>query len=94
VRTPFSALVLTQWRAPFTGGDPADLPIGLEFVVLHDPSPEATAIAARPDPYEEWEPKLVSPDDFKADKYGGYYLVVDYEALGRHCALIKKRSVP
>jgi hypothetical protein len=56
--------------------------------VLHDLAPEATAVAAKPDPYKEWEARLVSPDDVKADKYGGYYLVVAYHLLEQHCTRV------
>ncbi len=43
VRSPFVGLVLTSWFAPFTGGDEQTLPVGLEFVVQHDPLEGATA---------------------------------------------------
>jgi hypothetical protein len=88
VREGFNAHVLTQWRAPFTGGSQQILPVGLEFVIDHDPMPKSKGIAARPDPYDVWERELVSQEDREAEKYGGYYLVVLYELLDAHCELI------
>ncbi len=66
------------------------LPVGLEFVVKHDPSPPATGVAAKPEPYDEWEGKLVEQADREHPRYGGYYLVVSFERLGSHCELLER----
>ena len=86
VSKEFPASVLVQWAAPFTsGGGERQLPAGLEFVVLIDPPARAIAAAARPDPYEEWEPILVDKRDREAEKYAGYYVVISLEHLASHC---------
>jgi hypothetical protein len=56
----FAAHLLTTWRVPFTGGHEAFLPAGLEFIVEMDLPRSATAVSALPDPYDDWERKLVS----------------------------------
>ena len=86
VLTEFEAGVLTHWLAPYTGGSPRRLPVGLEFVVLMEPPPQATAVGARPDPYERWETVLVAEGDRSAEKYGGYSLSISLAHLKAHCA--------
>jgi hypothetical protein len=76
---------MTTWFAPFTGGDEAVLPAGLEFVVTDDPLPKATAISADADPYDAWEKVLVSKTDLETRKYSGYYLVIKFEAVNSNC---------
>lgn len=85
VEQAFTGLVLTSWRAPFTGGGEKILPVGLRFEVTRDPPPGATGISANPQPYSEWEQRLVNADDREAEKYGGYSLVVTFEQMRRHC---------
>jgi hypothetical protein len=87
VRTEFVALVLINWRAPMTSGDEKSLPVGLEFVIDADPLPHSTGAAARPDPYEVWESKLLSQADRDSEKYGGYYLVIKFDQLFANCSL-------
>ena len=96
VRTAFVGPVLTSWRAPFTGGSESLLPVGLEFVIDSDTDAldHATAATARPDPYAEWERKLVSQADRDADKYDGYYLVVPFDILAANCAIIGRADDP
>jgi hypothetical protein len=74
-----------MWKAPSTGGDERELPEGLEFVVDHDPLPNAKGVAALPDPYADWESKLVSPTDLSDQKYNGYYFVVSFGHLRDDC---------
>ena len=88
MRSPFVGLVLTSWFAPFTGGDEQTLPVGLEFVVQHDPLEGATAVNGRADPYELWEQRLVSEEDRSNEKYGGFYLVITFDDLAAHCGLV------
>src|ERR1700722_4445164 len=85
VENPFSAYILMTWRAPFTGGSQKVLPAGLRFDVIHDPPELATAVAASPEPYEEWQSVLVDADDLNAPKYNGYYLVVSFLSLEQFC---------
>jgi len=85
IRVGFKANVLTTWCAPFTGGGERFLPAGLEFIVDYDPPEIATAVSALPNPYELWEKDLVSPEDRKAKKYSGYYLVVPFDRLLSNC---------
>ncbi len=88
VKIGFDAYVLTSWRAPFTGGKEACLPNGLEFTISDDPPAEATAVAALPLPYDQWELLLVDEQDRAAEKYGGYYLVVSFDALAEKCSRV------
>jgi hypothetical protein len=85
VDTPFRALVPTTWRAPFTGGSEKTLPTSLQFIVDFDPPSSATAVSASAEPYEQWERILVDAEDLRADKYGGYYLVISFASLKEHC---------
>lgn len=71
-----------------TSGDEKALPVGLEFVIDHDPYPQSTGVSARPDPYEVWEKKLVSQTNSDAEKYGGYYLVINFDQLFANCSLV------
>ena len=88
VQEPFEAIVAVHWRAPFTSGCDRTLQEGLEFTVLIDPPPEATAIAAQPSDVGRWESELVPEEDRTADKYGGYSLVISFDNLLRHCAAL------
>jgi hypothetical protein len=81
----FEAGVLTQWRAPFTGGYDMTLPSGLQFIIVHDPAEGSTGIAVHPDPYHDWEKVLVTPEDRAACTYDGYYIVVSYDDIEVHC---------
>jgi hypothetical protein len=86
VERPFEAIVLTHWRAPFTGGSEKTLPRGLEFIIAHDPPEKATAAksdAAKPD---EWEELLVDEADRSADNYDGYSLTIPFERLRLNCS--------
>src|SRR5262245_584178 len=85
VEAPCPATVLTSWLAPFTGGDKKVLPPGLCFVVDFDPPSSATAVGATPEPYAEWEPKLVEAKDLNHEKYAGYHLVIAFEDVERFC---------
>jgi hypothetical protein len=85
IRSPFQCLIGTSWRAAFSGGGEATLPAGLEFVVQHDPPEGASAAAAIPDPYDEWEELLVDKADREHPKYAGYHLVVGLDDLAAHC---------
>jgi hypothetical protein len=85
VETAFNAYVLTSWKATFTGGGIKTTPVGLEFVIDNDPPPKATAAIALPDPYDEWERKLVSQTDWGSEKYGGYYLSISFNLINANC---------
>ncbi len=86
VLSEFEAGVLTHWLAPYTGGSRRSLPAGLEFVILMEPPPQATAVGAKPDPYERWETVLVEEGDRSAEKYGGCSLSISLADLKAHCA--------
>jgi hypothetical protein len=86
VTTAFQAIVLTHWFAPFTGGSEKLLPAGLEFIVEADPPPTATAVVAKPDPYQRWETILVDDQDRLAEKYGGGSLIIQLARLVTHCS--------
>ena len=85
VTTPFTALVLIQWRAPMTTGGKKELPVGLEFMIDADPRPTAKGAWALPDPYDVWEKRLVSQTDWDDEKYNGYYLDVAFDDLAQNC---------
>ncbi|QEX15585.1 hypothetical protein FRZ44_08720 [Hypericibacter terrae] len=86
VLSEFEAGVLTHWLAPYTGGSSRSLPVGLEFVILMEPPSQATAVGAKPDPYERWETVLLEEGDRGAEKYGGYSLSISLSDLKAHCA--------
>ena len=73
--------VLTQWRAPFTGGVDGLLPAGVVVSVIEGPMPDATAVGCRPENYERLELLLVPEHDRLAPKYDGYYLVIDFDVV-------------
>jgi hypothetical protein len=81
VTAEFEAVVLTQWFAPFTGGDRRLLPVGLEFMVSADPPKVATAVSAELDPAGKWEEK-----DRTNEKYGGCSLVIPFDDLAIYCS--------
>jgi hypothetical protein len=85
IEEAFTGLVLTTWSAPFTGGNERLLPVGLRFEILDDPPPHAKGVGAQPQPYSEWETRLVDASDRNADNYGGYYLAITFEQLDRYC---------
>lgn len=85
---PFTAGVLTTWKAPFTGGYEKVLPRGLRFVVSQEPPQSANAVAADPEPALQWEQQLVDEEDRSHPKYGGYYLVVGFDKLQTHCMTV------
>lgn len=82
--------VLTQWQSPFTGGYDRTLPRGLQFIILHDPPEWATGTAVHPTPYDDWEKILVTADDRASAKYDGYYIVISFDDLERHCKRISQ----
>lgn len=85
IKKAFTTHVLTMWKAPFTDGFECELPEGLEFLIDHDPLPKAKGVAALPDPYRDWEKKLVSQTDLCNEKYNGYYFVATFEQLKSNC---------
>ncbi len=86
ITTGFGATVMTHWNAPFSSGEHKFLPKGLEFVVIEDPPKSATAVGAKPDPYELWETRLIGEDDRRAEKYAGYSLSIPLVHLAKRCA--------
>jgi hypothetical protein len=85
VTEAFTAGVLTTWKAPFTGGYEKIIPPGLKFVVHSDPPTSATAVSADAEPVSECEPLLVEASDRAKPKYNGYYLVIPFECIEKHC---------
>ena len=85
VVTAFVTSVLTMWKAPFTDGAEKTIPANLIFLIDHDPLPGSEGVAALPDPYDEWEKRLVSQTDRDSEKYNGYYLVATFDQLSEHC---------
>ena len=85
ITTGFGATVMTHWDAPFSSGEHKFLPKGLEFVVLEDPPKSATAIGARPEPYEHWEAVLIAEEDRQAEKYAGCSLSIPLVHLAKRC---------
>ena len=88
VQSRCTAFVLTMWRAPFTGGYETSLPPGLKFLVTEHPADSATASAARPEPYADWEVTLVEQRDLTAENYNGYYIVVPFDQVAANCVLV------
>jgi hypothetical protein len=78
----FSTGGLTQWNAPFTGGNDMIVPKGTVLVALHDQNEGAPGFACLPERYEEMEKLLVPEEDRTADKYAGYYLVLESADIG------------
>jgi hypothetical protein len=78
----FSTGVLTQWRAPFTGGSDAIVPRGTVLVAVDDQKEDRPGFACLPERYEEMEMLLVPEEDRTAEKYAGYYLVLESADIG------------
>ncbi len=81
----------------FTGGHKAIFPGDEELVIAHDPLPDASEVACDPKRYDELHARLVFVETREADKYAGYYLVVDLETIQEDCELVKDpetRTVP
>ncbi len=51
---------------------------------MGDSPAAATAISAEPDPFWWWELPLVDVQAHVADKYGGYYPVIQFDKLAPH----------
>jgi hypothetical protein len=85
VITAFTASVLTVWKAPFTGGYEKAFPIGLRFVVAHEPSTSATAVSADAVPTSKWERVLVDARDLEDPKYNRFYLVIPFKLVMENC---------
>jgi hypothetical protein len=85
VVTPFEAIVMVQFFAPFTGGDRRSLPSGLQFSIWGEPVSTASAVSAKPLDEKHWESALVSEDDRAGEKYGGYSLVISRADLAERC---------
>jgi hypothetical protein len=75
-------LVMTHWRAPFTGGNEAMLPAGTVLVVRYDQNPNAPGFGCVPEDYDRLEAVLVPEEDRKAEKYGGYSLSFVLDDIG------------
>jgi len=85
VRTSFEAIVLTHWRAPFTGGGERMLPEGLELIVNGEPPPEASAVNCSPTDEARWLADLVDAGDAQAEKFAGYSISVPLTQLSAQC---------
>ncbi len=85
VSTAFVGHVLTQWKAPFTGGYEKTLPAGLRFTVHLDPPSSATAVSVDVDCSPDWESVLVDAQDRENPKYNGHYLVIPFEHVAAYC---------
>jgi len=88
VREPFEAIVLVQFFAPLTDGARRVLPSGLEFTIWGDPVPEAVGVSARPVDPARWEQELVSAENLRDEKYGGYSFSVNKADLASRCAKV------
>ncbi len=67
------------------------------MVIAYNPSPNASKVACCPKRYDRLHARLVSMKTREADKYAGYYLVVDLETIQEDCELVKDpetRTVP
>jgi hypothetical protein len=70
----------TMWKAPFTGRYEKIIPPGLKFVVAFDPP--ASAAAADPEPFSEWEVLLVEAGDYANPKSTA---VISSETVNLQC---------
>jgi len=87
-RADMEVLFCTTWRAPFTGGGRGTLRGGTVLIIDHDPPPHATGAACTPENYDEVEQYLVPEEDRNADKYGNFYLVLNFAILEEECDLL------
>ncbi|HVK80114.1 MAG TPA: hypothetical protein VM915_05825 [Verrucomicrobiae bacterium] len=89
VRSPFEAIVMTHWEAPYTGGAPKRIPAGVSFVIDYDPPDMASAIGVRPEDSARWEPHLVDAAERSAAKYAGYSISIPFTLLAMHCERVR-----
>lgn len=85
---PLNIRFLTHWLAPFTDGGSGILPAGEVFIVRFDPPPGASAANCEAERKLEVEELLVPEADRRAPKYGGYSLVIDFDAIRTRCERI------
>ncbi|MDM4771333.1 hypothetical protein [Solimonas sp. SE-A11] len=74
--SPIPASALTHWHAPFTGGHKVTIPAGTIIVVDIDQAEGAPGVSCIPENYEELHTALIPEEDRRAEKYGGFSLVV------------------
>jgi hypothetical protein len=67
---------ITTWAAPFTGGFECVIPRDTVLVVENDPPMGASAVYCVPEHYRELEAVFVAREDYQAEKYSGYALVI------------------
>ena len=83
-------LVMTQWHAPYTGGDDGVVPKGEVLEVISDALPEAAGVGLKPVRYQELHATLVDEADRLAEGYAGYYLVVLFDVLDKEFSRVKQ----
>jgi hypothetical protein len=74
--------VLTQWRAPFTGGHVARIPGGTRLLADIDQGSDAPGFYLVPERYEELGLLLVPGSDRTSAKYDGYALSFLLDDIG------------
>ncbi len=83
---------LSRFRNPSSGGFKATLPRGEIVTVKRDPPPQAKAVYALPERYEDLEQLLVPPEDLASKAYDGYSLVIRFEELDRDFEFLGRRG--
>jgi hypothetical protein len=81
-KSDIDVAVMTHWRAPFTGGNAAVLPVGTIVVATHDQRRDAPGFNCIPENYDQLEPALVPEEDRLAGKYDGYSLSFVLDDIG------------
>lgn len=82
---PIDVIVMTNWRAPFTGGNAGVLPANERFRVSFDPPATATAVHCVVERYDELHASLVPASTRISEGYAGYDVVISFESLRRDC---------
>jgi hypothetical protein len=84
---------LTHWSAPFTGGGEGTLPKGTRVrVKVYDWIREPISVSADPVDAPQIERLLVSEDDRKNAKYGGFNLSIPTSDLNRLFRLVQSEA--
>ena len=87
VREDMDVLYVTHWKTDFSGGGKGRIPAGTMVTVEASPDPGATVAACLPDDPALLEAALVPADERADEKYAGFSLSLDLDALRSRCEL-------
>jgi len=85
VEEEFRAPVRLYWRTGQLTESERSVPSGLELVVIGSPTMVAKDVAVHPVDPQEHEHLFVDDPDSSHETYGGYALIVRFDALRTHC---------